>query len=249
MNQEMTRRFTRLLLSAVLTVTVLAGCSAQNAATQTGLVGSGNSVQAESGQDHPGLLDPSKANEKSPDNFLAKFHTTQGDFTIEVTRRWAPNGADRFYNMIRVGYFKDIAIFRAVDGFMFQFGIHGTPAVAAKWSDSNIMDDRPVGKSNIPGTISFAQTGRPNTRSVQMFVNLGNNATLDTQRVPFVPFGKVVEGMDVIKKINTEYGENPRGEDIQGKFKRQGNAYIRDRFPNIDFIKSVEIIPVTKGGK
>lgn len=199
---------------------------------------------------HPGLKDPSQAKFTSPPKFQAKFETTKGDFVIEVNREWAPNGADRFYSMIKVGYFHNTAIFRAIDNFMFQFGIHGVPEVAKAWREAPIKDDKPAGKSNVPGTISFAQTGAPNSRSSQMFVNLGNNGALDRGRnggAGFYPFGKVVKGNEVIKKINVEYGENPRREDVQGDFVKKGNAYIQNRFPNIDYIKRVTIIPAAGG--
>ena len=193
---------------------------------------------------HPGLTDPSKAKFTAPEQFFAKFETTKGDFVLEVNRAWAPNGADRFYSMVRVGYFKNTAIFRAINGFMFQFGIHGVPEVANAWKKATIKDDVPAGKSNVEGTISFAQSGAPESRSSQMFVNLGNNARLDRGargRAGFYPFGKIVKGKDVIKKINTEYDENPK--DVQGKFLSGGNAYIQEKFPNIDYIKQVTLVP------
>ncbi len=190
-------------------------------------------------QDDSALTNPAKATLKAPATFKAKFVTTKGDFVIEVKREMAPNGADRFYNMIKAGFFQDIAVFRAIRGFMFQFGIHGEPKIAQAWGNATITDDPFVGNSNEPGTISFAQTGRPNSRSSQMFINLGNNAALDRQRPPFVPFGKVISGMEVVKNINTEYGENSR--EVQGNFRMKGNSYIREKYPKIDFIKSVEI--------
>ena len=200
---------------------------------------------------HPGLRDPSQAKFKAPEKFQAKFETTKGDFVIEVTREWAPNGADRFYSMVKVGYFKNTAIFRGIKNFMFQFGVHGIPEVAKAWQNAPIKDDKYNGKSNLPGTISFAQTPSPNSRSSQMFVNLGNNGALDRGRrggAGFYPFGKVVKGKEVIKKINVEYGENPEGERVQDKFVKQGNAYIQKRFPNIDYIKRVTIVPAEMGG-
>ena len=199
---------------------------------------------------HPGLRDPSKAKFETPEKFQAKFETTKGDFVIEVTREWAPNGADRFYAMVQVGYFKNTAIFRAVDKFMFQFGVHGIPEVAKAWQNAPIKDDKYNNKSNLPGTISFAQTPRPNSRSSQMFVNLRNNGALDHGRnggAGFYPFGQVVKGKEVIKKINVEYGDNPKGEGIQDKFVKQGNAYIQKRFPRIDYIKRVTIVPAAGG--
>lgn len=223
-------------------VALATGCVAQGTATQTSTLSPNANQGSQADQRHPALLDPSKATETAPPKFRAKFATTKGDFVIEVTRDWAPNGADRFYNMVRIGYFNDIAIFRAVDGFMFQFGIHGDPAVSNKWKNASIKDDPFNNISNLPGFVSFAQTGRPDSRSAQMFVNLGANDFLDQPQTgsPFVPFGKVISGMDVVEKINTEYGENAR--DVQGNFMAKGNAYIKDKFPNIDFIKSVTVV-------
>jgi len=189
------------------------------------------------------LLDPTKTNLTAPAKFRATFVTTKGNFTVEVTRAWAPNGADRFYNMAKIGYFQDVAIFRAIKDFMFQFGIHGDPAVSTKWANSRIQDDPHVGVPNNPGTLSFAQTGQANSRSVQMFVNLGSNTFLDKKQrgggSPFVPFGKIVEGMDIVKSINTEYGENSR--EVQGEFMQKGNPYIKQKYKRLDYIKSVVV--------
>ncbi len=147
--------------------------------------------------------DPAKLTAKAPETFKAQFDTTKGKFTIEVTRSLAPNGADRFYNLVRSGYFNDVAFFRVVPGFMCQFGIHGDPKVSAKWREANIPDD-PVKGSNTRGTITFATAG-PNTRTTQLFINFGDNS--QSRRQGFAPFGKVIEGMDVVDKINSEYGE------------------------------------------
>ena len=188
---------------------------------------------------HPGLKDPKKATKKAPDKFQAKITTTKGDIVLEVVREWSPNGADRFYNLVDIGFFKDIAIFRAIEGFMFQFGIHGDPKVSRVWSDANIKDDPRVRSvSNTKGFITFAKSGLPNSRSTQFFINLGNNARLDG--MGFTPFGRVVKGMDVVEKINTEYGENS-GE-VQGLFQARGNEYIKERYPKIDYIKSVSLV-------
>jgi peptidyl-prolyl cis-trans isomerase A (cyclophilin A) len=188
----------------------------------------------------PGFSDPAKLTEKAPDTFQARFSTTKGSFTIEVTRSLAPNGADRFYNLVRSGYFNDVAFFRVVPGFMCQFGIHGDPAVAAKWRDANIADDAVKG-SNARGTITFATAG-PNTRTTQLFINFGDNANLDGQG--FSPFGKVVEGMAVVDKLNGEYGDGApfgRGPD-QGRIQSEGNSYLKKDFPNLDYIKSVSLV-------
>jgi len=189
----------------------------------------------------PGFDDPAKLTEKAPETFKAQFDTTKGKFTVEVTRSLAPNGADRFYNLVKSGYFTDIAFFRVIPGFMVQFGIHGDPAVSAKWRDANIADD-PVKGSNTRGTITFATAG-PNTRTTQLFINFGNNTGLDGQG--FTPFGNVIEGMDVVDKINSEYGEgapNGRGPDQQ-RIQMEGNAYLKKDFPNLDYIKSATILP------
>lgn len=184
--------------------------------------------------------DPSKLTEKAPETFKAQFDTTKGKFTIEVTRSLSPNGADRFYNLVRSGYFKDVAFFRVIPGFMAQFGINGDPKVSATWRKASISDD-PVKGSNTRGAVTFAMAG-PNTRTTQFFINFADNLRLDS--MGFSPFGKVTEGMDVVDKINGEYGEGapngrgPRQDRIQG----EGNAYLKKDFPNLDYINSASIV-------
>lgn len=187
------------------------------------------------------FTDPAKLTAKAPETFKVKFETTKGDFTIEVTRALAPNGADRFYNLVRSGYFKDVAFFRVIRGFMCQFGIHGDPKVASAWRAAQIPDD-PVKASNTRGAITFATAG-PNTRTTQLFINFGDNSGLDRQG--FSPFGKVAEGMEVVDKINGEYGEGaPRGRGPdQSRTQTEGNAYLKKDFPNLDYIKSASILP------
>jgi peptidyl-prolyl cis-trans isomerase A (cyclophilin A) len=180
------------------------------------------------------LTNPAKLTEKAPDTFKVKFNTTKGSFTVEATRSMSPNGADRFYNLVKSGYFKDIGFFRVVPGFMVQFGIHGDPKVSAAWREANISDD-PVKGSNTRGTVTFATAG-PNTRTTQLFINYGNNTFLDGQG--FSPFGKVTEGMDVVDKINSEYRETPN----QGAIQMQGNEYLKKNFSNLDYIKSATIV-------
>ena len=182
----------------------------------------------------PGFADPSKLTEKAPETFQAQFDTTKGKFTVGVTRSLAPNGADRFYNLVKSGYLTDIGFFRVVPGFMVQFGIHGDPAVSAKWREAKISDD-PVKGSNTRGTITFATAG-PNTRTTQLFINFADNTFLDGQG--FSPFGKVISGMDVVDKINAEYRETPN----QGRIQMEGNAYFKQGFPNLDYIKSATIV-------
>ena len=189
----------------------------------------------------PGFTDPAKLTGPAPETFKAQFATTKGKFTIEVTRSLSPNGADRFYNLVRSGYFKDVAFFRVIPGFMCQFGIHGDPGVSAKWRAAAIADD-PVKGSNTRGTITFATAG-PNTRTTQLFINFADNINLNG--MGFSPFGKVTEGMDVVDKINGEYGEGaPRGGGPnQGRVQAEGNTYLKKDFPNLDYIKSATIVP------
>ncbi|HEX3623958.1 MAG TPA: peptidylprolyl isomerase [Verrucomicrobiae bacterium] len=191
-------------------------------------------------QKTPAYADPSKLTATAPDSFKAVFNTTKGNFTVEVTRSLAPNGADRFYNLAKSGFFSDIAFFRVIPGFMCQFGIHGDPAVSAKWRDANIQDD-PVKASNARGAITFATAG-PNTRTTQLFINFGDNAGLDGQG--FAPFGKVVDGMDVVDRIYSGYGEGAPGGNgpEQGRIQGEGNAYLKKDFPKLDYIKSVSVI-------
>jgi peptidyl-prolyl cis-trans isomerase A (cyclophilin A) len=190
---------------------------------------------------HPLLLDPANAKDKAPDDFKARFTTTKGDFVVEVHRDWAPNGADRFYDLVKLGFFDDTRFFRAVEGFMVQFGLSGDPAVSKKWQQANITDD-PIKQSNARGFITFAQTNMPNSRSTQVFINYGNNARLDGMR--FAPFGQVASGMDVVDALYKGYGEGaPMGAGPdQGRVQAQGNAYLDTAFPKLDAIKHAEIV-------
>jgi peptidyl-prolyl cis-trans isomerase A (cyclophilin A) len=182
----------------------------------------------------PALLQPNTLAEKAPDSFQVKFTTTKGDFVVEVTRAWSPLGADRFYNLVKHGFFTDAAFFRNVPGFIVQFGLSADPAVNKVWRNANIKDDS-RNQSNAPGTITFATAG-PNTRTTQLFINFGNNTFLDGQG--FTPFGKVISGMDVVKNLHSGYGERPD----QGAITSQGKAYLDKNFPNIDSIKSATIL-------
>lgn len=185
----------------------------------------------------PALLDPSKATEKAPATFKAKFTTTKGDFVVEVHRDWAPNGADRFYNLVKLGFFDDERFFRAVEGFMVQFGISGDPAVNARWQGQNIQDD-PVTQSNKRGFVTFAQTSMPNSRSTQIFINTTDNGRLDSMR--FAPFGQIVSGVETVDSLYNRYGETPSQN--QMRIQSQGNAYLDSQFPKLDSIKHAEII-------
>jgi peptidyl-prolyl cis-trans isomerase A (cyclophilin A) len=172
---------------------------------------------------------------KAPDSFKAKFETSAGDFVIEVNREWSPNGADRFYQLVSSGLYDECKFFRVVPKFMVQFGINGDPKVAAKWREATIKDD-PVVKSNKRGFVTFAKSGVPNSRTSQIFISYGDNSFLDNQG--FSPFGKVVEGMDVVDKINSQYAEKPD----QGQVQSKGNEYLNDKFPKLDGVKKATIV-------
>lgn len=179
------------------------------------------------------LLKPNSLNEKAPDVFDVEFTTTKGNFTVRVTRAWAPLGADRFYTLAKHNFFNDAAFFRIVPNFVVQFGLSADPAVNSAWHNANIKDD-PVTQSNTPGYITFATAG-PNTRTTQLFINLGNNTFLDRQS--FSPFGQVTQGIDVVRGLYAGYGESPD----QGAITRQGKAYLDKSFPKLDSIKTATI--------
>ena len=171
----------------------------------------------------------------APDEFRAKFETSAGDFVVEVKRELSPNGVDRFYNLVSNGFFNEQRFFRLVPNFIVQWGMHGDPEVTAKWQDATMPDD-PVKMSNGPGTITFAKTGQPNSRTTQLFINFGNNAGLDAQG--FAAFGTITEGMEVVTGINAEYGEKPS----QQRIGERGNEYLTKLFPNMDYIKTTYIL-------
>lgn len=160
------------------------------------------------------------------------FETTKGEWVLEVHPDWAPIGAARFREAVEAGVYNDTAIFRVIPGFVIQFGIPGDPAEANKWKQRMIMDE-PVIKSNERGTITFAKSNRPNSRTTQLFINLGDNKNLDA--MGFSAFGHLISGMDVVESINAEYGEAPN----QGLIQSRGNEYLREQFPNLDYIKRV----------
>jgi peptidyl-prolyl cis-trans isomerase A (cyclophilin A) len=187
------------------------------------------------------LTNPAAASASAPPVYKAKFVTTKGDFVIEVHKDWAPLGADRFYNLVKMGFYNDTAFFRTVKGFMVQFGINGDPAVNTAWRPARIQDD-PTGKqSNTKGMVTFAMGG-PNTRTTQVFINYGDNARLDSMGFP--PFGKVISGMDVVDALEGMYGEGaPQGRGpAQGRIQMEGNAYLKAQFPKLDYIKSASIV-------
>lgn len=189
---------------------------------------------------NPALMTPANLKAKAPDVFKARFVTTKGDIVIEVTRAWAPLGADRFYNLVKNGFYTNAAFFRVISGFMVQFGISAWPEVNRVWRDARIADD-PVKQSNTRGMVSYAMGG-PNTRTSQVFINFGSNVNLDGSG--FAPFGKVVEGMDVVDKLYAGYGEgapNGKGPD-QGLLQGKGKPYLDSDFPLLDKTLSASIV-------
>jgi peptidyl-prolyl cis-trans isomerase A (cyclophilin A) len=179
------------------------------------------------------LKTPAALKEQAPATYKADFDTSAGKFVITVHRSWAPKGADRFYNLVKNGFFDDTRFFRVVPNFMVQFGLNGDPAIQSNWANANITDD-PVGQSNKKGYVTFATRGK-DTRTTQVFINFKDNGFLDSQG--FAPFGEVTSGMDVVEKINSEYGEKPN----QGAIQSQGNTYLKAQFPKLDYVKKATI--------
>ena len=169
----------------------------------------------------------------TPDVYKAKFVTTKGPFVIEVHRDWAPRAADRFYELIKDGYYNNAAFFRVVPNFVAQWGLAASPAITKKWDKA--IDDDPVAHTNSVGTVTFATAGR-NSRTTQVFINLRSNQTLDDQG--FAAFGKVIEGMDNVAKIYSKYGDTPDQEEIT----RRGNSYLKSKFPLLDYIRTATIL-------
>jgi peptidyl-prolyl cis-trans isomerase A (cyclophilin A) len=188
------------------------------------------------------LLRPALLKEKAPDTYQVKFTTTKGDFVVTVTRAWAPLGADRFYNLVKHHFYDNASFFRAISGFMVQFGISAYPRVATAWSNANITDD-PVTKSNTKGFITFA-TGGPNTRTTQVFINLVDNQRLDGSG--FAPFGQVTDGMNVVESLYTGYGEGAPGGagPAQEEIEKQGKPYLDKGWPKLDSIKTAAFVGV-----
>jgi peptidyl-prolyl cis-trans isomerase A (cyclophilin A) len=187
----------------------------------------------------PNLANPAALTEQAPTSYKVRFDTSKGAFVVQVTRAFAPHGADRFYNLVKNGFFDNVRFFRVISGFMVQFGISGNPQLSARWREARIPDD-PVTQSNTRGMITFATAG-PNTRTTQVFINFGDNARLDA--TGFAPFGKVVSGLNVVDSLNAEYGEGaPRGNGPdQGRLQSEGNAYLAQSFARMDYVKKATI--------
>ena len=171
---------------------------------------------------------------KAPDDFNVEFKTSKGSFVVSVDRNLAPNGVDRFYNLVNAGFYTECRFFRVMENFMAQFGFHGNPEVTGVWADATIPDD-PIKGSNTRGTITFATRGA-NTRTTQLFINLIDNSRLDGQG--FAAFGSVTQGMDVVDSIHSGYGEKPS----QQQLGRKGNSYLKKLFPDMDYIEYARIV-------
>jgi peptidyl-prolyl cis-trans isomerase A (cyclophilin A) len=180
------------------------------------------------------LRNPAALTEQAPDNYKVNFDTSRGVFVVEVHRDWAPLAADRFYNLVKNGFYDDIRFFRVVPNFMVQFGMHGNPAIGKAWSGTSLKDE-PTKQTNKRGYITFARTSAPNSRGTQVFINYKDNGFLDKQG--FAPFGEVVQGMDIVEKINAMYGEKPD----QSQITSAGNVYLNKEFPKLDYIKTATI--------
>jgi peptidyl-prolyl cis-trans isomerase A (cyclophilin A) len=200
----------------------------------------GEVPEEEAGPPPNPLLQPRSFSETAPERYRVRLETTRGEVVIAVTRDWAPLAADRFYNLVRAGYYDGIAFHRVLPGFVAEFGIHGDPWVNAAWRQA-LMADEPVRQSNTRGRVTFSRN-TPNSRTVQVFINLEDNRSLDGQG--FSPFGEVEEGMAVVESLYADYGDGPpRGEGVyQAMAIARGDAYLEEEFPLLDRIRRAEVL-------
>lgn len=240
------------VLTALATVglLILAGCAGDTQETAKTEEAPASEVVSEEAdeapqarKENPTLLDPKAEaiNQTAPDLFQAKFVTSAGEFVIEAHRDWSPLGTDRFYNLVKNGFYNEIRFFRNVPNFMVQFGIHGDPKISTLWKAA-AFDDEPVKQANTRGRVTFAKTGAPNSRTSQLFINFGENSYLDQHG--FTPFGEIIEGMDVVDKLYDGYGEcAPKGSGPdQGRIYAEGNEYLQASFPSLDYVVEATIV-------
>jgi len=215
-------------LTTILVAAVVMGCGQESDSAGP------NNTEALMNPDSPEMT------ETAPEQFRVRMETTAGPIVIEVNRAWAPNGADRFYNLVSAGYYDETRFFRVVPNFIVQWGMHGDPAVGQVWQSARIPDD-PVVETNAPGTVTFAKTNSPNSRTTQLFINLVDNVNLDN--MGSAPFGHVVQGMDVVDKIHTGYGEGqPRGQGpSQARITNEGETYLQ-QFPELTRIIDMQLM-------
>lgn len=192
------------------------------------------------------LATPFWHHHQAPAVFRVKFETTAGNFVIEVHRDWSPHGADRFYELVGAGYYNDSRFFRVVSRHWVQFGIAGNPRIAQQWRHRTIPDDT-LKRHNTPSYVAFSNTG-PNTRSTQIYINTGDNSARNDSEAGFAPFGQVVEGMDIVEKIYSGYGEHSGSgmrADHQDQIFAVGNAYLDREFPKLDKLIRASLIPLS----
>jgi peptidyl-prolyl cis-trans isomerase A (cyclophilin A) len=173
----------------------------------------------------------------APTVFKVRLETSRGPIVIEAHRDWSPNGVDRFFQLVESGYYDDVRFFRVVPGFVVQFGMHGDSATNAKWANNGLVDE-PVKQPNRRGTVTYAKSQMPNSRTTQLFINLQDNSGLDAQG--FAPFGEVVEGMSVVDALYSGYGDEPTGR--QTEIAAGGNAYLNRTFPKLDYIRTARVV-------
>jgi peptidyl-prolyl cis-trans isomerase A (cyclophilin A) len=182
------------------------------------------------------MKDPAAFTEQAPATYRARFETSQGVFVIEIHRDWAPHAADRFYNLVKDGFYDNARFFRVLSGFMVQFGLNGDPEIQRPWSSAGLPDE-PAKQSNTRGFVSFARESSPNTRFTMVFINYKDNSYLDAEG--FSPFGQVVVGMDVADKLYSGYGRTNVPD--QRRILSEGNAYLAAEYPKLDFIKRARL--------
>ena len=236
--------------ATVFMTLVVMGCDsdsargdAQAAETQETVAAAQPDAATPARQESKPLMNPSSSEmtATAPETFTVRFETSAGEFDVTAHREWSPNGADRFFNLVRNGYFIEVRFFRVLEGFMAQFGISGDPALNQVWRTARIPDD-PVLQSNTRGRITYAKSNAPNSRTTQLFINFGDNSQLDD--MGFAPFGEVVTGMGVVDALFSQYGEGaPQGRGPnQGKVQSEGNAYLEKDFPKLDYIVRATIL-------
>lgn len=218
--------------AAAVAIFVAAAASADQAATQSGRGRAGRGAADPKAR----LRTPAQLTEKAPDLYRVRFETTKGPIVIEVHREWAPLGADRFYNLVKNGFYDNTRFFRVLAGFMAQFGMNGDPRIQSVWTTANIQDD-PVKQSNLRGYVTFAKAAMPHSRSTQVFINYKDNSYLDGDG--FAPFGQVISGMEVVDMLHSGYGR----ENVPDQFRitKEGDAYLKANYPLLDVITSATI--------
>jgi len=230
------------MLRTTIAVAIVVGIAGTTAAGQTRSTGArrgtagGGAARGTANPNKAKLRTPSALTEKAPDSYKVKLDTSKGPVVIEVHRDWSPLGADRFYNLVKNGFYDDVRFFRVLEKFMVQFGMNGDPAIQQAWSNANFKDDPPK-QSNKRGYVTFAKASAPNSRSTQVFINFVDNDFLDPQG--FSPFGTVTEGMEVVDKLYSGYGRDNVPD--QSRITAQGNAYLNKEYPKLDFIKKATI--------